>query len=71
MIGDACDCLIPAHPPKEAIQRRRQDASQRFRGDYVHTIRGEEKPKKQSKKGKRASRHEPKAGYRPKRKGTK
>jgi hypothetical protein len=30
--------LIPSRPPKEAIDRRRQDANQRFRGEYVHTI---------------------------------
>jgi uncharacterized radical SAM protein YgiQ len=36
LIGDGCDALIPAQPPKEAIQARRKDANQRFRGNYVH-----------------------------------
>ena len=36
LIGSHCDCLIPAHPPAEAIQRRRQDANARFRGQNVH-----------------------------------
>lgn len=38
LIGEGCDCLIPSHPPKEAIERRREDANKRFRGEYVHTI---------------------------------
>ncbi len=40
LIGDGCDALIPALPPKEAIQKRREDANQRFRGEYVHKIPG-------------------------------
>jgi hypothetical protein len=38
LIGEGCDCLIPSKPPREAIDRRREDANKRFRGDYVHTI---------------------------------
>jgi uncharacterized radical SAM protein YgiQ len=38
LIGEGCDCLIPSRPPKEAIERRRDDANARFRGEYVHTI---------------------------------
>ncbi len=38
LIGEGCDCLIPSKPPKEAIERRRDDANNRFRGEYVHTI---------------------------------
>mgnify|MGYP003342813097 FL=1 len=38
LIGDGCDCLIPSKPPKEAIEKRRTDANNRFRGEYVHTI---------------------------------
>src|SRR5204862_3204360 len=38
LIGSGCDCLIPAQPPKEALQARRSSANQAFRGDYVHTI---------------------------------
>jgi uncharacterized radical SAM protein YgiQ len=38
LIGSGCDALIPAQPPKEALRSRREQANQRFRGDYVHTI---------------------------------
>ena len=38
LIGEGCDCLIPSRPPKEALEKRRADANQRFRGEYVHTI---------------------------------
>jgi uncharacterized radical SAM protein YgiQ len=40
LIGDGCDSLIPSRPPKEALQRRRQDANTRFAGNYVHTPPG-------------------------------
>ncbi|MCA9186253.1 MAG: YgiQ family radical SAM protein, partial [Planctomycetales bacterium] len=60
LIGEDCDCLIPSHPPREAIQRRRQQARD-VGGQYVHAIR----PKKGSKK---ESRHAPGRGYRPDRK---
>jgi uncharacterized radical SAM protein YgiQ len=38
LIGGGCDCLIPARPPAEAIQRRRRDARARFRGEYIHEM---------------------------------
>jgi uncharacterized radical SAM protein YgiQ len=38
LIGAGCDALIPAHPPKEALQARQERANRAFRGDYVHTI---------------------------------
>ncbi|MGN6133071.1 MAG: YgiQ family radical SAM protein [Aureliella sp.] len=41
LIGNDCDSLIPAHPPAEAVDRRRQDANARFRGEYVHKIGGQ------------------------------
>ncbi len=67
LIGDGCDCLIPAAPPKEALLRRRKDANARFRGEYVHTIpgatSGDDKPQ-QKQRRKRNSQ-----GYRPGRKG--
>ncbi len=63
LIGNGCDCLIPAQPPKEAITKRRQDANKRFRGEYVHTIPGGQK--KKSKEKKKQSRHKPGPGYRP------
>ena len=42
LIGGGCDALIPAKPPKEAIERRRRDANRRFRGEYVHTVGAKE-----------------------------
>jgi hypothetical protein len=38
LIGGGCYALIPAQPPKEALQARREHAGQAVRGDYVHTI---------------------------------
>src|SRR5438552_8171185 len=32
LIGGGCDCLIPAQPPKEAIEARRRQANQTARG---------------------------------------
>jgi uncharacterized radical SAM protein YgiQ len=59
LIGDGCDSLIPSRPPKEALQKRRQDANQRFSGNYVHTPPG-------TGAGKKSSRNLPGKGYRPK-----
>ena len=56
LIGNGCDALIPAKPPREALERRRRDAS-----DYVHAIEKKKRSKKQS-------RHGSTAGYRPGRK---
>ena len=64
LIGSGCDALIPAHPPKEAIERRRKDANTRFRGEYVHTVPGGKK----RKSAKKQSRNSAGAGYRPDRK---
>ncbi len=63
LIGNGCDCLIPAQPPREALLKRREDANSRFRGEYVHTIPGGEPKKKKDKK--KQSRHQPGSGYRP------
>jgi uncharacterized radical SAM protein YgiQ len=53
LIGSGCDCLIPARPPKEALNRRRRRANESLReqtsGDHI--------------------RSRPSAGYRPKRSG--
>ena len=38
LIGGGCDALIPANPPKEALNARRDQANSAVRGDYVHTI---------------------------------
>jgi uncharacterized radical SAM protein YgiQ len=67
LIGDGCDSLIPSHPPKEALQKRRDDANQRFAGNYVHTPPGTGAgPKGKPGKGSKQSRHKPGKGYRPK-----
>ncbi len=52
LIGNGCDALIPAQPPKEALRARREHANREMRGEYVHTVPN---PKKQK-------------GYRPGRK---
>lgn len=65
LIGPGCDCLIPAEPPAEAIRRRREDASRRFAGQYVHQI---DPPRERGPAGRKQSRHRPAPGYRPDRK---
>lgn len=75
LIGDGCDCLIPAAPPREAVQRRRQDANARFRGEYVHTIPSPSDSDTAGatagtgKKRKRQRRSRSSEGYRPGRRG--
>ena len=73
LIGEGCDCLIPSRAPKEAVDRRREEAGQQFRGDYVHQITRDpapsHQPGKQQKKGsQKQSRFSPGVGYRPDRK---
>ncbi|HEX5105931.1 MAG TPA: YgiQ family radical SAM protein, partial [Pirellulaceae bacterium] len=63
LIGDGCDSLIASRPPKEALQRRRQDANTRFAGNYVHTPPGTGAGKRRPVK---QSRRNPGRGYRPK-----
>ncbi|GIW99595.1 MAG: UPF0313 protein [Pirellulaceae bacterium] len=69
LIGDGCDCLIPSRPPREAIQRRREDAGRRFRGEYVHTIEAARGGRQ--KKGGNQKQRRPRGtkGYRPGRRG--
>ena len=84
LIGDGCDCLIPSKPPREAVDRRRQDANQRFRGEYVHRIvkpnakskpsvsqdtKSIESQEKKRKGSRKERRNRGTAGYRPGRKG--
>jgi uncharacterized radical SAM protein YgiQ len=38
LIGGGCDALIPAQPPREALQARRERANETARGEFVHTI---------------------------------
>ncbi len=63
LIGAGCDCLIPAQPPREAIERRRKNANKSFQGQYVHAIPGD----KRRKTNKKQSRRRPGKGYRPER----
>jgi uncharacterized radical SAM protein YgiQ len=62
LIGNGCDCLIPAHPPREAIEARRQRASEAARVDHYHTVAN---PAKGEPAGERGL---PNPGYRPGRK---
>jgi hypothetical protein len=38
LIGSGCDSLIPANPPKEALEKRRRDAQRAVEGDHYHTV---------------------------------
>jgi uncharacterized radical SAM protein YgiQ len=44
LIGSGCDCLIPANPPKEALDRRRRKANESVReqrqGDHIRGTPG-------------------------------
>jgi hypothetical protein len=66
LIGSGCDCLIPAHPPKEAIEARRRRANQAAGGeedaDHYHTVANPSRGEKPGELGL------PKKGYRPGRK---
>jgi hypothetical protein len=39
LIGSGCDCLIPAQPPREALDRKRSEATRAFNeqtsGDHI------------------------------------
>jgi hypothetical protein len=67
LIGSGCDCLIPAHPPREAIEARRKRANQAAlneegEGDHSHTVAN---PTNGEPAGERGL---PNKGYRPRRK---
>jgi hypothetical protein len=38
LIGSGCNCLIPAHPPREAIEARRKRANDATRDDHYHAV---------------------------------
>jgi uncharacterized radical SAM protein YgiQ len=59
LIGNGCDCLIPAHPPKEAIEARRRRANETARDDHYHSMAN---PAKGEPVGERGL---PNPGYRP------
>jgi len=52
LIG-GCDGLIPANPPKEALEKRRRDAPRAVEGDHYHTVAN---PAKSENKGYRPGR---------------
>ena len=56
LIGSGCDALIPAQPPKEAIEARRRRAND---ADHYHSVAN---PAKGEKPGERGL---PNKGYRP------
>jgi uncharacterized radical SAM protein YgiQ len=62
LIGNGCDCLIPAQPPKEAIEARRRRAND---PDHYHTVAN---PAKGEKPGERGAGPSKTTGYRPGRK---
>ena len=62
LIGSGCDCLIPAQPPKEAIEARRRRAND---PDHYHTVAN---PAKGEKPGERGTGPGKQTGYRPGRK---
>jgi uncharacterized radical SAM protein YgiQ len=69
LIGAGCDCLIPAQPPKEAIEARRKRANRSAHeaegGDHYHTVAN---PTRGEKPGERGAGPPKPAGYRPGRK---
>ena len=62
LIGGGCDCLIPAQPPREAIEARRRRTNEASRGDHYHSVAN---PAKGEPAGERGL---PNQGYRPRRK---
>jgi hypothetical protein len=72
LIGDGCDCLIPANPPKEALEARRRAANRSVNGgdddDHYHTVAN---PAKGEKPGERGAGPVKPTGYRPGRKSQK
>jgi uncharacterized radical SAM protein YgiQ len=62
LIGNGCDCLIPANPPKEALEKRRREAQRAVESDHYHTVAN---PAKGEAPGERGL---PNQGYRPSRK---
>ena len=62
LIGGGCDCLIPAHPPREAIEARQRRANEAASGDHYHSVAN---PAKGEPVGERGL---PNQGYRPGRK---
>jgi hypothetical protein len=53
LIGNGCDCLIPAHPPKAALDKRRRRANASLReqtsGDHIRGKAGMVKNRQDAK----------------------
>jgi uncharacterized radical SAM protein YgiQ len=61
LIGSGCDALIPAQPPREALQARREQANAALRGDHVHTVPNG-KPKRGYRPGRTTQQRQRKPG---------
>jgi hypothetical protein len=48
LIGSGCDCLIPANPPKQAIEARRRQAND---PDHYHTVANAAKGERPGERG--------------------
>jgi uncharacterized radical SAM protein YgiQ len=84
LIGSGCDCLIPERPPREALDRKRNEATRAFTestsGDHIRggPATGRERggpaaakpPSDGAPRGRKSSRGRRSVGYRPKRGGT-
>jgi uncharacterized radical SAM protein YgiQ len=71
LIGSGCDCLIPAQPPKEALEARRRAANRAVNDsddDHYHTVAN---PARGEKPGERGAGPPKPTGYRPGRKSQK
>ena len=66
LIGGGCDCLIPAQPPKEALEKRRREAQRAVDGDHYHTVANPTKGEPAGERG--LPNAGQKKGYRPGRK---
>ncbi|MDB5306668.1 MAG: YgiQ family radical protein [Gemmataceae bacterium] len=64
LIG-GCEGLIPANPPKEALEAKRRQANEALRGDHYHTVAN---PAKGEEPGERGAEPPKNKGYRPGRK---
>jgi hypothetical protein len=62
LIGNGCDCLIRAQPPKAAIEARRRRANEAAEGDHYHSMANPAKGEPVGELGL------PRQGYRPGRK---
>lgn len=51
LIGDGCDALIPANPPKEARDQRQRHANQAIQGDHYHAVANPAKDEKPGERG--------------------